>query len=232
MAKRVEFQNTSQFIFRLTSERLRNKKENLRLTLYQIAGFSSKKSYYDAESYEREYDINVISKIMNSDQKEKKTKYLIPAKYQTQLANTLEFSGIHEMLWGSENEIRGYLEDMFLHVFQDGMNSNNIIIKTSFADLVYNLNKVTTDVPRFIYNDIKSELFDEFIYFTRAINMTNLIFPIAETNEWIFDERKSKILDGTELNEHLGYKNLNDALENFTEKRIVPLLKNELLKLF
>ena len=232
MEKKVEFQNTSQFIFRLTSERLRKKKENLGLTLYQIAGFSSKKSYYDAESYEREYNIDVISKIMNNDRKEKKTKYLIPAKYQTQLTKTLKFSSIHEMLWGGENEIRKYLEDIFLQIFQDGMNSNNIIIETSFADLVNNLNKVTINVPRFIYNNIKDKLFDEFLDFTKAINVTNLIFPIIGTNKWIFDERKSKVLDGTELNEHLGYKNLNDALESFTEKRIVPLLKIELLKLF
>lgn len=241
MAKKVEFQNTSQFIFRLTSERLRKKKEKLnserlknkekKLTDYNIAGFSSKKNYDDAESYQREYDINVISKIMVNDQKDKKTKYLIPAKYYTQLANVLEFSSIHEMLWGSEEEIKQYLEDMFLQIFQDGINSNNIIIKTSFTDLVYNLNEVVTEVPQFIYNNIKKELYDEFLDFTKAINVTNLIFQIAETNEWIFDERTSKVLDGTEFNEYLGFKKLNDALENFSEKRIVPLLKIELIKL-
>ncbi|MDV7717405.1 MULTISPECIES: hypothetical protein [Enterococcus] len=165
MRKKVEFEKTEKFIFEQASNRIRAKKDELGLTLYQIAGFNNQESYNNAESYEKLYSVDVLSKIMNNNRTSKKTRYLIPATYHEPLIKKLKFNdtsykygvsekikvdkkwvskfyirmGIdtatHQLLWGNREEIQEYSQTLFFKIAEDAHESENGKVKNAFEGL-------------------------------------------------------------------------------------------------
>lgn len=239
MAQKTEFENTAEFIYKLTANRLRTKKDDLGLTLYQIAGFDTQKAYTEAESFEKEIDINILSSIFNNNRQKKKTRFLIPSTnssyYYRSFIDNLDFRDVHDFLWGNDIEIQNYVENLFMVLYEDGITSGNSKIKNTFYDLLEVISGSDKNAKiSLIYYSIKDKFNKEWIEFTKATSAVNPIFEIVDIKKStkVLDTRKPKELDGTEPNVHLGFKKLNDALEKFTEARIVPLLIGELLNQF
>ena len=232
MEQKYKFDKTANFIFEQTANRIKSRKDELNITLYQIAGFENQKAYNDADNFEKEIDINILSKIMNNNRSDKKTNYLLPSKYQAPLTKNLNFKDIHELLWGSDTEIQSYVDKFFVKLYEDGLVSDNLKIKNTFRDLLecYPDSSLNRKINH-IYDIIKENFFEEFDGFTKAKNYKKFLYEIVGTDKSLnlFDTKKSKNLDGTILNEYLGFKKLNDAIEEFTENRIVPIILNELI---
>ena len=117
-------------------------------------------------------------------------------------------------------------------LYEDSLTSGNSKINNTFYDLL----EVISGSAKIslIYNAIQDKFNKEWLEFTKATSAVNPIFEIVDIKEStiVFDTRKPKDLDGTEPSAHLGFKKLNDALEKFTEARIVPLIIEELLNQF
>ncbi|MBS7576098.1 MULTISPECIES: hypothetical protein [unclassified Enterococcus] len=241
-----DFENTTNFIYQLTSKRLQLKKEKLGLkSNYQVAGFKNQIEYNEAPNYNK-VDVSIISKILNDKRENGKNLYLIPSKnadlYYQAFLNNLNFSTIHEILWGNNKEIQDYLPQLFQNIILDSLKSQNKRIRNVCSDLMNCRPEIELSKKiSMLYEEIKEDFSKEFIDFTRAIfsekylkNPNGMIYEIVDTKgtRSVLDVQKASDIGGTKLNDYLGYQKLNQAFEKFVEIRLIPFFVSNLIEQF
>lgn len=210
------YKETCNFIFNNTSMRIKQKKNVLKRTWYEVMGFKDKDGYLNSDHY---YDYNMVSKISNG-KRNKNNKYLLTDKYAYILKEGLSFDSYHELYWGTDQEIEAYCEQLFYLLLKD--------IPSKTTNFYLNLCEfLETLTPKEIYNTIKLNFIEEFKMFTRGEFKDK--FEIVDDQESAgltnFLHELKFVVDGT-----LTYKKLPENLDRFVSDEFLPLLNSSWLQ--
>lgn len=246
MDRKTGFQNSANFIFKITSKRIRDKQKSFNKTQYEVLGFDSEFDYQDRKhtiDYVN-YDIKVINNILNFNE-HKKTPYSFPSNYFLHIQKILRFRDVHEMLWGTNQEIKKYCSKLFSFLFEDMLDDKKMrpnceslldLISTNLYDEAKKAGKIrifsNEQKINQIYSGIEQEFLKEFLLFTRAGERHQKLFEISHERgvQKVFDDIAPKIYDDTKIDEYRGFKKLPELLKDFSSERVFPILTSLIIK--
>lgn len=143
MAKRKEFQKTCDFIYSLAAIRVKKKKNFLKKTSYNLAGYDSKDDMNGKKERKEKNQItgldpDMFNKIATNT-RGKNNRYLIRDLYIEPLCAGLNLNK-NELLWGGEwevNEVAGTLfNSIILDLQEQDRDDINNLLETLFVDYV------------------------------------------------------------------------------------------------
>lgn len=137
----MKFKNSSNIIYQYTADRLKRRREVLKLTNDVIAKkkiFVFEEAYNDWATDEDEpekfvakpnfqkskYDSAIISRILNNERgkigkRNSPNPYLIPPAYENLLVEQLQLDNKTELFWGTESEQEAIVKSFYLKLFED-----------------------------------------------------------------------------------------------------------------
>lgn len=130
----MKYPHTTNYIFKNVGKRIKNKKVQLSITYYQLAGFENKAKYELGEPINdgEKYDVPLIKSIAGGKAYSNRNSSLISSKYIIRLMEQLEFKDELELLWGNYKE-SGFVTKIFESIFIDILYGNDKELK-AFAN--------------------------------------------------------------------------------------------------
>ncbi|MBK0348063.1 hypothetical protein JDW15_05315 [Aerococcaceae bacterium zg-ZJ1578] len=190
------YENSSNIIYQFTADRLKRRKEVLKLTNDVIA---RKKVFVHYESYEdwitgedeperfiaeinlknsKKFDSSMISRILNNERgklgkRNSPNPYLIPPMYEDVLVEQLQFRDKNELFWGATEELEFIVKAFYTELFKE-------ILKDSQSELSRLLNLYLIDyIPyskeRAYYQIIKEKCMEQCDYFSKQLALQGII---------------------------------------------------------
>ncbi|MFT8466273.1 MAG: hypothetical protein ABF662_06840 [Liquorilactobacillus satsumensis] len=249
MTNKAVYHQSMELIFKLTAARLMKRKNDLNQILKEqgshylvtneiIAGRKGENKFQD--DFNEVVTIEMVSHILNNKRSPKKNTYLFPNTfveyYYDQICKNLKFDSYYEMLWGTDDQIKEYLPNVFHQLMNDARNGDDVSIRILFNNVLeaISLEKPKSDEIRLLYAKIQKEFFDEWKKFTSAQKESiNLALVLNDENNWsLTDDVRVKVYNCSKQNKYLGLFKLDILLAYFVSARLKPLvLKAELNRL-
>lgn len=221
--KLKRYRNTMNFIFELAANRIYAKKEDEKLTNYEIAGYESLSQYeiLKDDLQATEYNPDIVKRMTGGSSNKKRFDYFLTKRYARLFVQNLNFTNLHEVYWGTNEEIKGYIEELFYYLLEDlkydPYTKNNI---KGLLDL---------KTKEEIFSVVEKEFWEMFYQFTLGKIIKRNNFEIVNfIDEKIKFSKMDEILKFSE-NESLTFKKLYMNIEKFSHEKVLPLLALELI---
>lgn len=127
----MDYSNTTNYIFKKVGTRIKNKKTQLSLTYYQLAGYENKSKYELGKpiiAWEK-YDVPLLKSIAGGKAYDGRNANLISSNYIIRLIEKLKFKDELELLWGNYKD-SNFVSKLFENIFIDILYGTNEELKT------------------------------------------------------------------------------------------------------
>lgn len=140
---------TKQYIFSEIGKRVMNKKEEKKLTYYQLAGYENKEDYkgslkgsegdseVDRQFRYNKFDYSLITNIAGGRAYPKKNPNLVPDLYIEHLSDKLGFSSGKELLWGNFEKENTFQKNLFEKLILDVLWGKEKMIKDTYNRVLF-----------------------------------------------------------------------------------------------
>lgn len=146
----MKYEKSSNIIYQYTADRLKRRREVLKLTNDVIARkkiFVHYEAYTDYATDEDEperfnteinpvkskFDPSMISRILNNErgkigERNSPNPYLIPPAYEKLLMEQLQFEDIKELFWGASIEVESIVKSFYATLFEEILEDNQLVL--------------------------------------------------------------------------------------------------------
>lgn len=209
------YQNTINFIYESTAKRLTDRTNELRM----------KKSDLIIDNLNTQYDLSMISKILNN-KKTSNNPYLIPPTYIDLLIKNLKYKNVRELLWDKPEENITYVRTILFMLIEEIINKHpeyserlSLPLREDVSYVKYEMLSIFS----WYYNRLEETASDE-------IEMEDKLDEISQM--YHASIKRFSVLYGFDyiFLDHLiknnGLSRLDKCIDNFVDNILIPLLCN------